>query len=49
MVPTGAKSGARYELNSYSRGNVFPKTATTHFHAQLTLTDKGRANKRLVA
>ena len=49
MVPTGAKSGARYELNNCSKGNALPKTVTTHFYEQLTLTDKGCVNKRLVA
>ena len=26
----------------------WPKTVTTHFHAQLELTDNGRAIKRMV-
>ncbi len=43
MVPTAAKSGARHKW-----WNALPKTGATHFHAQSTLTDKDRVNKRLV-
>ena len=36
------------DINSMNRGMPWPKTGATQYHAQLGLTDQGRAIKGLV-